>query len=42
MLQLPIGAESEFAGVVDLITMKAVVWKDEAMGAEYEVREIPA
>lgn len=42
VLQLPIGSESEFIGVVDLIRMKAVVWKDEAMGAEYEVREIPA
>ena len=41
VLQLPIGSESEFIGVVDLIRMKAVVWKDEAMGAEYEVREIP-
>jgi elongation factor G len=42
VLQLPIGSESEFVGVVDLIRMKAVVWKDEAMGAEYEIREIPA
>ncbi len=41
VVQLPIGSESEFIGVVDLIRMKAVVWKDEAMGAEYEVREIP-
>jgi len=41
VLQLPIGSESEFIGVVDLIRMKAVVWKDEAMGAEYEVQEIP-
>ena len=41
VLQLPIGAESEFVGVVDLIRMKAVVWKDEAMGADYEVQEIP-
>jgi len=41
VLQLPIGSESEFIGVVDLIRMKAVVWKDEAMGAEFEVREIP-
>jgi elongation factor G len=42
VLQLPIGSESEFIGVVDLIRMKAVVWKDEAMGAEYEIQEIPA
>jgi elongation factor G len=41
VLQLPIGSESEFIGVVDLIRMEAVVWKDEAMGAEFEVREIP-
>ena len=42
VVQLPIGAEADFAGVIDLIRMKAIVWKDESMGAEYEVREIPA
>jgi len=42
VVQLPIGAESEFVGVVDLVRMKAIVWKDEAMGAEYESQEIPA
>ncbi|MCZ6742813.1 MAG: elongation factor G, partial [Alphaproteobacteria bacterium] len=42
VLQLPIGAESEYSGVIDLVRMKAVVWKDEAMGAEYEVLDIPA
>jgi len=42
VLQLPIGSESEFVGVVDLVRMKAIVWKDEAMGAEYEFMEIPA
>jgi elongation factor G len=42
VLQLPVGAESEFSGVVDLVRMKAIIWKDEAMGAEYEVRDIPA
>ena len=42
VVQLPIGAESDFVGVVDLIKMKAIVWKDETMGAEYEEREIPA
>ncbi|MDH3493095.1 MAG: elongation factor G, partial [Acidobacteriota bacterium] len=41
-LQLPIGAEDHFLGVVDLITMKALLWKDETKGAEYEVTEIPA
>jgi elongation factor G len=40
--QLPIGSESEFKGVVDLIKMKAVVWKDESMGAEFSYEEIPA
>ena len=42
VLQLPIGSESEFAGVVDLVRMKAIIWKDENMGAEYETRDIPA
>jgi len=41
VLQLPIGAESEFAGVVDLIEMNALVWKSEALGAEWDVVEIP-
>ena len=41
-IQLPIGAEESFKGLVDLITMKALYWHDETMGAEYEVDEIPA
>ncbi len=41
-LQIPIGAESHFKGVVDLIEMKAVLWHDETMGAKYDVEEIPA
>ncbi len=41
-IQIPIGQEDKFRGVVDLINMKAVVWKDETMGAEYVVEEIPA
>jgi len=41
-LNLPIGAEDKFKGVIDLVRMKAIVWKDEAMGAEYSVEEIPA
>jgi elongation factor G len=42
VLQLPIGSESEFAGVVDLVTMKALVWRNEDLGAEWDVVEIPA
>ncbi len=41
-LQIPIGAESHFKGVVDLIEMKAVVWHDETMGAKYSIEAIPA
>ncbi len=41
-IQIPIGLEDQFKGVVDLITMKALVWKDEAKGSEYETLEIPA
>jgi elongation factor G len=40
-LQIPIGAEANFKGVVDLVEMKAIVWHDEEMGAAYEVEEIP-
>ena len=41
-IQIPIGAEENFKGVVDLIKMKAILWHDETMGAEYDVEEIPA
>ncbi|MCQ2351055.1 MAG: elongation factor G, partial [Paludibacteraceae bacterium] len=41
-IQIPIGAEETFKGVVDLVKMKAILWHDETMGAEYEVDEIPA
>ena len=41
-IQIPIGAEEKFKGVVDLITMQAIYWHDETMGAEYNVEEIPA
>jgi elongation factor G len=41
-IQIPIGAEEKFKGVVDLIAMKAIFWHDETMGAEYSVEEIPA
>ena len=41
-IQIPIGQEDKFKGVVDLLTMKAILWKDETMGAEYVTEEIPA
>ncbi|MDR0573650.1 MAG: elongation factor G [Tannerella sp.] len=41
-IQIPVGAEEKFRGVVDLIKMKAILWHDETMGAEYGVEEIPA
>ena len=41
-IQIPIGAEENFKGVVDLVKMKAIYWHDETMGAEYSVEEIPA
>ncbi len=41
-IQIPIGAEESFKGVVDLILMKAIFWHDESMGADYSVEEIPA
>ena len=40
--QLPIGVEADFVGLVDLIKMKSVIWKDETLGAEFVVGEIPA
>ncbi|MDW6023793.1 elongation factor G [Mesorhizobium sp. BAC0120] len=42
VMQLPIGAENEFKGVVDLVEMKAMVWRDESLGAQWDVVEIPA
>ena len=39
--QLPIGAEADFIGLVDLIKMKAIIWKDETLGAEFEENDIP-
>ncbi len=41
VIQLPIGKEAEFAGVVDLVRMKALVWLEETLGAKWEEREIP-
>jgi elongation factor G len=42
VVQLPVGAEAEFKGVIDLIDMRAVIWKDETLGAEFVSEEIPA
>jgi elongation factor G len=40
--QLPVGSEADLKGVVDLVRMKAVIWKDETLGAEFELADIPA
>ncbi|WP_011581019.1 MULTISPECIES: elongation factor G [Chelativorans] len=42
VMQLPIGAESDFKGVIDLVEMKALIWRDETLGAAWDVVEIPA
>ncbi|MCD9625752.1 elongation factor G [Rhabdothermincola salaria] len=42
VLQLPIGAEGHYKGVIDLVTMDAIVWLDEELGAKWEVQEIPS
>ena len=42
VVAIPIGAEENFKGIVDLIRMKAIVWHDESLGAEYEMEDIPA
>ncbi len=41
-IQIPIGAEDQFKGVIDLIAMKARIWRDETLGAAFEDLEIPA
>src|SRR6185503_18979611 len=41
-IQLPIGSEDRFTGVIDLIRMKAIRWKDETLGADFIVEDIPA
>ncbi len=42
VMHLPIGEEAEYAGLVDLVKMKAIIWKDESLGAEFEYLDIPA
>jgi len=42
VLTLPIGEESDFIGIIDLLTMKATIWKAETLGAEFVIEEIPA
>src|SRR5579863_1817056 len=41
-IQVPVGAEDQFKGVVDLVEMKALIWRDETLGAEYDLVDIPA
>ena len=40
-IQIPVGAEDQFEGVIDLMEMKAIIWLEETLGAKYEVRDIP-
>jgi len=42
VIQLPIGSESDYVGLVDLVKMQAIIWKDESLGAEFEYKDIPA
>src|SRR6202162_3572787 len=42
VVQLPIGAEADFKGVVDLVEMRALIWREEQLGAQFDVVEIPA
>jgi elongation factor G len=42
VIQIPVGSEDKFLGIVDLVEMKAVIWRDETLGAEFDVVEIPA
>jgi elongation factor G len=40
-IQIPVGAEDQFKGIIDLVQMKAILWRDETLGAEYDVVDIP-
>ena len=40
VIQLPIGSEADFEGIVDILNMKEVVWKQDTLGAEFEIKEI--
>ena len=42
VLQLPVGSESDYAGVIDLLSMKAIIWEDESLGAKFNLQDIPA
>ncbi|HUJ21452.1 MAG TPA: elongation factor G [Bryobacteraceae bacterium] len=42
VIQIPVGAEDQFKGVVDLVEMKALIWRDETLGAQYDLADIPA
>ena len=41
VMQLPVGIEASLQGIVDLVKMKAIIWKDETLGAEFEIKDIP-
>jgi len=41
VMQLPVGIEASLLGIVDLVKMKAIIWKDETLGAEFEIKDIP-
>src|SRR5579871_5774368 len=42
VIQLPLGVQDSFDGLIDLVTMRAIVWRDETLGAKYDVKDIPA
>ena len=41
MIQLPIGSESSFKGVIDLVSNKAIIWKEENLGALFSIQDVP-